>query len=223
MLVLLFLYFTLLFRSKTSSPVISEYIITVRWRLKAKFDFFILKDAATHKTPTRVVSHSSSSDSGDVSDRDDSQSSDKSMRKGSKNIVPMRRPSLMAVPAASRTQHFGSFYLRMGAVGKSKSSWIFWHKILNQMIFSVFGIGSMIYSGLELGQYFEIEKDSKCHNYLLVITPGTRITFIFIQMYFIFFLNNEVKYNIFIKAKSFYFKEIIQSQVWLLFTTISTS
>lgn len=81
----------------------------------------------------------------------------------------------------------------------------------------------MIYSGLELGQYFEIEKDSKCHNYLLVITPGTRITFIFIQMYFIFFLNNEVKHNIFIKAKSIYFKEIIQSQVWLLFTTISTS
>jgi hypothetical protein len=50
----------------------------------------------------------------------------------------------------------------------------------------------MIYSGLELGQYFEIEKNSKCHNYLLAITPATRITFIFIQMYFIFFLNNEV-------------------------------
>ncbi|RZF48653.1 hypothetical protein LSTR_LSTR010743 [Laodelphax striatellus] len=67
-------------------------------------------------------------------------------------------------------QHYGSFYLRMGAVA--------------------FGIGSMIYSGLEFGQYFELEKDTKCHNMLLALTPATRMAFIFIQMYFIF-LNDE--------------------------------
>jgi hypothetical protein len=54
-----------------------------------------------------------------------------------------------------------------------------------------FGIGSMIYSGLEFGQYFELERDTKCHNVLLALTPATRMAFIFIQMYFIF-LNNEV-------------------------------
>ena len=57
-----------------------------------------------------------------------------------------------------------------------------------------FGIGSMIYSGLEFGQYFEVERDTKCHNVLLALTPATRMAFTFIQMYFIF-LNNEVRTN----------------------------
>ncbi|XP_075212562.1 proton channel OtopLc-like [Lycorma delicatula] len=73
-------------------------------------------------------------------------------------------------PTAVPFQHYGSFYLRMGAVA--------------------FGIGSMIYSGLEFGQYFELEKETKCHNMLLALTPATRMAFIFIQMYFIF-LNDE--------------------------------
>ena len=50
----------------------------------------------------------------------------------------------------------------------------------------------MIYSGLEFGQYFELERNTKCHNVLLALTPATRMAFIFIQMYFIF-LNNEVR------------------------------
>lgn len=83
----------------------------------------------------------------------------------------MRRPSILAAMAAGGRGHYGSFYLRMGAVA--------------------FGIGSMIYSGLEFGQYFELERDTKCHNVLLALTPATRMAFIFIQMYFIF-LNNEV-------------------------------
>lgn len=49
----------------------------------------------------------------------------------------------------------------------------------------------MIYSGLEFGQYFELEQNTKCHNIMLALTPATRMAFIFIQMYFIF-LNNEV-------------------------------
>lgn len=46
-----------------------------------------------------------------------------------------------------RVAHFGSFYLRVGAIA--------------------FGIGTMVYSGLELGQYFELESGetkSGCHN-----------------------------------------------------------
>ncbi|XP_043668965.1 proton channel OtopLc-like isoform X2 [Vespula pensylvanica] len=70
-------------------------------------------------------------------------------------------------------QHYGSFYLRMGAVA--------------------FGIGSMIYSGLEFGQYFELERNTKCHNIMLALTPATRMAFIFIQMYFIFLNNEQMK------------------------------
>lgn len=55
----------------------------------------------------------------------------------------------------------------------------------------------MIYSGLEFGQYFELEADTNCHNIIVSITPAARMTFIFVQMYFIF-LNNEV-INIIIK------------------------
>jgi hypothetical protein len=41
---------------------------------------------------------------------------------------------------------FGSFYLRTGAIA--------------------FGIGNMVYSGLELGQYFELQsgENSGCNN-----------------------------------------------------------
>lgn len=63
--------------------------------------------------------------------------------------------------------------------------------IIYFIFLSAFGIGSMIYSGLEFGQYFELNPDTKCHNVLLALTPATRMAFIFIQMYFIF-LNNEV-------------------------------
>lgn len=38
-----------------------------------------------------------------------------------------------------RTVHFGSFYLRVGAIS--------------------FGIGTMVYSGLEFGQYFEMNRN----------------------------------------------------------------
>lgn len=37
-----------------------------------------------------------------------------------------------------KTMHFGSFYLRVGAIS--------------------FGIGTMVYSGLEFGQYFELTR-----------------------------------------------------------------
>lgn len=60
---------------------------------------------------------SSSNDSGDDSDHDDTESSDESARRAaSRMIVSMRRPSVMA--AELKAHHYGSFYLRMGAVGK---------------------------------------------------------------------------------------------------------
>ncbi len=54
-----------------------------------------------------------------------------------------------------------------------------------------FGVGSMIYSGLEFAQYFETVPGSECHNILMAATPAVRMAFTFIQMYFIF-LNAKV-------------------------------
>ncbi|XP_052873628.1 proton channel OtopLc [Anopheles cruzii] len=123
--------------------------------------------ATVTKKVLRRSSTTCSSDSGERSD-----SEDETISSGPKVPVHARRMSLSA-GMASRLQHFGSFYLRMGAVA--------------------FGIGSMIYSGLEFGQYFELERDTKCHNVLLALTPATRMAFIFIQMYFIFLNNEQIK------------------------------
>ena len=57
-----------------------------------------------------------------------------------------------------------------------------------------FGVGSMIYSGLEFAQYFETVPGSECHNILMAATPAVRMAFTFIQMYFIF-LNAKVDFS----------------------------
>ncbi|KAI1289438.1 Proton channel OTOP1 [Halotydeus destructor] len=67
--------------------------------------------------------------------------------------------------------HFGSFYLRLGAVA--------------------FGIGSMIYSGLEFGQFFELESKEHCYSFLYGFTPSSHMAFTFFQLYFIF-MNSTV-------------------------------
>ncbi|XP_075676725.1 proton channel OtopLc-like isoform X1 [Dermatophagoides pteronyssinus] len=50
----------------------------------------------------------------------------------------------------------------------------------------VFGLGVMIYNGLEFGAYFEISPDSSCHSILLGVNPILQAAFTFSQMYFIF-------------------------------------
>ncbi|XP_030381071.1 proton channel OtopLc [Scaptodrosophila lebanonensis] len=118
-------------------------------------------------SPTKSTAKVSASDSLDESDTD----STSTRRNHMPPVIPVRRPSLLS--PLGRQHHYGSFYLRMGAVA--------------------FGIGSMIYSGLEFGQYFELNPDTKCHNVLLALTPATRMAFIFIQMYFIFLNNEQIK------------------------------
>lgn len=58
---------------------------------------------------------------------------------------------------------------------------------------SVFGIGSMIYSGIEIGVFFELNMDenAECKNHFAVIRPVLQMAFVFVQMYFIF-LNQKV-------------------------------
>lgn len=62
-----------------------------------------------------------------------------------------------------------------------------------------FGIGSMVYSGLEFGRYFEYRKDTNCHsNVLQAITPATRMVLTLLQIQFIF-LNSRVYIELFKK------------------------
>ncbi|XP_058823924.1 proton channel OtopLc-like [Topomyia yanbarensis] len=70
----------------------------------------------------------------------------------------------------SRTR-FGSFYLRAGAVA--------------------FGIGSMVHSSLEFGQYFELKRDERCQNVLIALIPAARMALCLVQMQFIFFSSGQ--------------------------------
>ncbi|GAB6026242.1 hypothetical protein CHUAL_012451 [Chamberlinius hualienensis] len=66
----------------------------------------------------------------------------------------------------------GSFYLRVGAIA--------------------FGIGSMIYSGLEFVQFFEFDPNSSCYNVIYGVAPIAQLIFTFAQLYFIF-LNSKMR------------------------------
>jgi Otopetrin len=60
----------------------------------------------------------------------------------------------------------GSFFLRAGAVA--------------------FGLGTMIYDGLEFGAFLEVPTDSPCFALLRGLNPVLHAAFVFLQMYFIF-------------------------------------
>ena len=65
-----------------------------------------------------------------------------------------------------------------------------YHKFI---FFTVFGIGSMIYTGIEIGMFFELnmDKTANCHNLFSVVRPLLQMIFVFVQMYFIF-LNQKM-------------------------------
>nr|XP_023024623.1 otopetrin-2-like isoform X1 [Leptinotarsa decemlineata] len=84
-------------------------------------------------------------------------------------IEPIKKPS-------EPLPKFGSFYLRVGAIA--------------------FGIGSMVYSGLEFGQYFEGRNNPACYsNIIQAITPAMRIVLTLVQVQFIFLNNKDFEYN----------------------------
>ncbi|VEN61276.1 unnamed protein product [Callosobruchus maculatus] len=71
---------------------------------------------------------------------------------------------------------YGSFYLRLGAIA--------------------FGIGSMVYSGLEFGRYFELKNNVDCKsNILQAITPAARMLLTLVQVQFIFLNSKDVEFN----------------------------
>ncbi|KAM7348124.1 otopetrin-like b isoform 3-T3 [Cochliomyia hominivorax] len=65
-----------------------------------------------------------------------------------------------------KVTHFGSFYLRVGAIA--------------------FAIGTMVYSGLEFGQFFELSGQAGCRDVFIAITPICRMLLCIVQVQFIF-------------------------------------
>lgn len=57
---------------------------------------------------------------------------------------------------------------------------------LNCFSVAVFGLGTLIYDGLEFGAFLEITQDSPCHTPLRGINPVLHAIFVFLQMYFVF-------------------------------------
>ena len=94
----------------------------------------------------------------------------------------------------------GSFFLRIGGISKSfdneitlyiyirESARSEFHAIINAIFinFTAFGLGTMIYNGLELGTFFEIPWNSPCYQVLRGINPILQMIFTFSQMYFVF-------------------------------------
>ncbi|XP_076273266.1 proton channel OtopLc-like isoform X1 [Rhynchophorus ferrugineus] len=77
---------------------------------------------------------------------------------------------------AKPSKKYGSFYLRLGAIG--------------------FGIGSMVYSGLEFGRYFELKDIPHCnYTVLQAITPATRMILTLGQVQFIFLNHKAMNIN----------------------------
>ncbi|KAK9508456.1 hypothetical protein O3M35_006010 [Rhynocoris fuscipes] len=69
-----------------------------------------------------------------------------------------------------RLNRYGSFYLRLGAIG--------------------FGVGSMVYSGLEFGQVLELKDSAECRMWSAIASPLFRMALTIGQMQFIF-LNSQ--------------------------------
>lgn len=66
------------------------------------------------------------------------------------------------------------------------------HYLGGLLLFPAFGIGSMVYSGLEFGRYFEMKNTPECYsNVLQAITPATKMLLTLVQVQFIF-LNSKV-------------------------------
>ena len=61
-------------------------------------------------------------------------------------------------------------------------------------IIAAFGLGTMIYNGMELGTFFEIPWTSPCYQVLRGINPILQMIFTFSQMYFVFMNARVSKY-----------------------------
>ncbi|XP_059489984.1 proton channel OtopLc isoform X2 [Neocloeon triangulifer] len=98
----------------------------------------------------------------------------------------------------SDTGH-GSFFLRVGAIA--------------------FGLGTMIYNGLEFGSWFEIPQYSDCYSVLRGANPVLQMIFTFMQMYFIF-MNSRLNIHRFKVISRFGLMHVVATNICVWIRTL---
>ncbi|XP_037918939.1 proton channel OtopLc isoform X3 [Hermetia illucens] len=96
-------------------------------------------------------------------------------------------------------QSHGSFFLRVGAIA--------------------FGLGAMIYVGLEFGSFFEIPFTSRCHHILNGVNPLLQMIFTFMQMYFIF-MNSRLNIHRFKVLARFGLMHVVATNICVWIRTL---
>lgn len=83
------------------------------------------------------------------------------------------------------------------------------------LFYTAFGIGSMVYSGLEFGEYFEMT--DRCRSVMSALTPAFRMTLTLLQMQFIFLTSKEIESGRYKMIQRFGFMHMIATNLceWL--------
>ncbi|XP_017772758.1 PREDICTED: uncharacterized protein LOC108559895 isoform X2 [Nicrophorus vespilloides] len=93
----------------------------------------------------------------------------------------------------------GSFFLRIGAIA--------------------FGLGTMIYNGLEFGSFFEVPFTSPCYMILRGVNPVLQMVFTFMQMYFIF-MNSRLNIHRFKVIARFGLMHVVATNICVWIRTV---
>ncbi|XP_068627618.1 proton channel OtopLc isoform X2 [Battus philenor] len=111
---------------------------------------------------------------------------------------PVARPIRRRKTSQNDHSH-GSFFLRIGAIA--------------------FGLGTMIYNGLEFGTFFELPFDSPCYLILKGINPVLQMIFTFMQMYFIF-MNSRLNIHRFKVIARFGLMHVVATNICVWIRTL---
>ncbi|XP_041972635.1 proton channel OtopLc-like isoform X2 [Aricia agestis] len=111
---------------------------------------------------------------------------------------PVARPNRRRKTSQNDHSH-GSFFLRIGAIA--------------------FGLGTMIYNGLEFGTFFELPLDSPCYLILKGVNPVLQMVFTFMQMYFIF-MNSRLNIHRFKVIARFGLMHVVATNICVWIRTL---
>lgn len=117
------------------------------------------------ESPSEIVSYAMNSDNVVIASSETGRSGIHHHHSGS-SMNGTSSSKIKKLKVSDNEHSHGSFFLRAGAVA--------------------FGLGTMIYDGLEFGAFLEVPRDSPCFALLRGINPVLHAAFVFLQMYFIF-------------------------------------
>ncbi|KAB0798966.1 hypothetical protein PPYR_06846 [Photinus pyralis] len=150
-------------------------------------------------------------------DKDKDKKKDKKQEKQEQQPPPQQQPPPPPPPAADieagpivakvtrkrkttqNDQSHGSFFLRIGAIA--------------------FGLGTMIYNGLEFGTFFEIPFTPPCYMILRGVNPVLQMIFTFMQMYFIF-MNSRLNIHRFKVIARFGLMHVVATNICVWIRTV---